>query len=714
MAPDGASLFWKIVEICRSLACERDVPQLCERILTEAQHITQADGGTLYMYRNDGGNPRLEFFILRNDSLGLHRGGTSSTAIVLPSLPLYDEQGQQNLSNVATCAALQREIICVADAYDDARFDFSGVQAFDQRTGYHSKSFLTLPLQNHNDDLIGVLQLVNRLDDNGATTAFADELIPVIEALAAMVAVVLDTNILMQEHKDLLIGLAAEPTAARLFEHILEDAQQITNADGGTIYLLNDVNPEHPCLEFAIVRSLSLGFKLGGTAAERPSFAALPLYDADGRPNHRNVATYTALAKQTVNIADAYTAADFDFSGTKAFDRKHGYRSQSFLTLPLLNHEQDVIGVLQLLNARDPHTGRIVAFPTSCEAIVEALTSYAAIVLQNQILLEDHKKLLDAFVKCIAGAIDAKSPHTSNHCQKVPVITELLARAACEDQTDFADFSLDDNGWYELMTAAWLHDCGKLATPDSVLDKATKLDRIRDGIELVRTRYALLQRDAELAYLRKLAGGEHSPEALLEGWQSEQKQLTEELSFLESANQGGEFMSPADQDRVRELAKRRWCDARGLEQPLLSDDEVENLCIKRGTLTEAERQIINNHVSVSINMLGSLPFPKNLRRVPEYAGGHHERVDGSGFPQGLSGAQMSVPARIIAIADIFEALTAKDRPYKKAMGIKQALEIMRRMRDTGHIDPLLHDLFLRAGVWKTYAREHLDPAQFDL
>src|SRR5690554_5970138 len=258
-----------------------------------------------------------------------------------------------------------------------------------------------------------------------------------------------------------------------------------------------------------------------------------------------------------------------------------------------------------------------------------------------------------------------------------------------------------------------MHDCGKLATPDSVLDKSTKLHTLWDRIDSVRARFAVLKAQRENDMLRALLAQPEKKSELAIALQAQLAQLDDDLLFIEKSNKGGEFMASAHQDRVREIAEHQWRDASGQMQPLLNEDEVYKLCIERGTITHEERQVINNHMQVTIDMLESLPFPRKLRRVPEYAGGHHEKMDGTGFPKGLTREQMSLPARMMAIADIFEALTASDRPYKQAMTLSEALRILGRMKEQNHIDPDLFAVFIREKVYLEYAREFLQPAQID-
>jgi HD-GYP domain-containing protein (c-di-GMP phosphodiesterase class II) len=504
------------------------------------------------------------------------------------------------------------------------------------------------------------------------------------------------------------LALSSERNRARLLETILEEARRLCLADGGTLYLRTDDDR----LAFEILRNDSLGVSLGGTTGKPIELPPIALFNEDGTPNLANVASAAAHAKTSVHIPDAYDAAGFDFSGTKVFDRRNGYKSKSFLTIPLVNSEDRVIGVLQLLNAQDATTGEVIPFCTEQKRTVEALAAQAALALDNKLLLEQQKALLESFIKLIAAAIDSKSPYTGAHCERVPALAEMLVESLCAAQHGkFADFRLDDEEWYELRIAAWLHDCGKVTTPVHVMDKATKLETICDRIEQVRTRFAVLERDAKIACLEAMAAGAPAEEAHAR-YEAELGQLRADLAFLESANVGGEFLSPDKQARIAALGARkiRLLDR---EVSLLSADEVENLSISRGTLTEAERRIINGHMVQTVKMLEALPFPRHLARVPEYACGHHEKMDGTGYPRGIFAGDMSIPARAMAIADVFEALTADDRPYKKAKKLSEAMRIMGFMKVDNHLDPELFDHFVRSGVYRRYAERFLSPELID-
>ena len=420
-----------------------------------------------------------------------------------------------------------------------------------------------------------------------------------------------------------------------------------------------------------------------------------------------------------MNIPDAYTADGFDFTGTRAFDNKTGYRSKSFLTVPMKNHENEIIGVLQLINSTHPQTGEILAFSESDQRLTESLASQAAIALTNRMLINQLEQLFESFIKLINTAIDDKSPYTGGHCQRVPVLTMLLAEAVNETgQGPLAEFHMADKDRYELKIAGLLHDCGKVTTPVHVVDKATKLETIFDRVHLIDTRFEVLKRDAEIEYMKKklaLSGKGKRMDTDEEDkrYRDRLRQLDDDRGFLHACNIGGERMKDADVERVLRIAKYRWRDVAGHEAEFLTEDEARNLTIRAGTLTDEERKVINHHIVATVKMLEALPWPKHLTNVPEYAGGHHERMDGKGYPKGLTREQMSVQARCMGIADIFEALTAKDRPYKKGKTLSESLEILGRMKLGGHVDPDLFDVFVRRKVYRRYAEMFLDPEQID-
>lgn len=491
------------------------------------------------------------------------------------------------------------------------------------------------------------------------------------------------------------LALGAERDGPRLMERILSEAKSLTRADGGTLYLRTDEDQ----LELTIILNDTLKLALGGAnvldevledggGAASPTRPAVPLFDPEsGAPNHAHVAAHAVHLGQAVNIADAYQAVGLDFSGTREFDARHGYRSTSFLTVPMSNQQGRVIGALQLINARD-EDGRIISFDPVCQAVVECLSAQAAVALDAFLLLEQERRFMNAFLEMLAGAIDRKSPYTGGHCRRVPELTEMIVDAmiAAKDGP-MADFGLTEAERYELHIAGWLHDCGKVTTPPHVMDKATKLEGISDGIERVRLRLAA--RAAEGA----------DPEQ--RSW------LNDTMGLLERCNRGAESMSSEDLSALREVAALDYPRLEGGRGRVIEPEELERLSIQRGTLTEAERLIINGHMVDTVLMLEALPFPRNLSKVPDIAGGHHERMDGEGYPRGIFAGDLPETARAMAIADVFEALTAADRPYKKAMPLSLAMKIMGGMKVRNHLDPVLFDFFVTSGVYRRYAEKYL-------
>ncbi len=510
------------------------------------------------------------------------------------------------------------------------------------------------------------------------------------------------------------LALSREKDINTLLNLILTSARDLTHADGGTLYIKSE---DGQSLQFSIVQNISLSINLGGISGNPISFAHVPLVLENGKKNLRNVSAAAANLAKTFNIDDAYNTSEFDFSGTRRFDANTGYRSKSFLTVPMKNHEGDLIGVLQLINALTPDN-QIRPFSNIEQSLVESLTSMAATALTQRQLIDAQRKLFDSVVQLIANAIDAKSPYTSGHCNRVPIVANLLAKAVNQsDKDEWLSVKFTEEEIYELDVAAWLHDCGKLATPDYIMDKRTKLEGLVDRIHEIEARIAakLAKYEASLwheALTQQQTDVTAVIDAIEQKIQTKKQELIDIVEFLKVANVGDEFMAEDKQCKIVQLSHANWPSLNG-DLPLLSEAEVDLLNISRGTLSEQERKIINDHIVVTIDMLKTLPYPKNLRNVVEIAAGHHERIDGKGYPYGLTGQQLSLRARILAIADVFEALTAKDRPYKKAKTLSESLKIMSFMAKEGHIDRNLFELFLSQKVYLTYARIHMSSEQID-
>ncbi|MDD2547633.1 MAG: phosphohydrolase, partial [Burkholderiaceae bacterium] len=434
---------------------------------------------------------------------------------------------------------------------------------------------------------------------------------------------------------------------------------------------------------------------------------------------------------------------------------------------PLKTRDGQPLGLLAL---------RYVAEDAQSDAIfrhfVERLSGVLSVALETSQLIAGQKELLDAVIHLLANVIDAKSPYTGGHCERVPQLAEMLMQRLCATQAEpYAGFSMTESEREEFRLGAWLHDCGKVTTPEQVIDKATKLETLYNRIHEVRMRFEVLWRDAELDYWQQRAAG-HAAEPLAATLRQRQERLQADFAFVARCNIGGETMADADRWRLAEIGRTTWQrhfnDRLGLSaqeherlagvavqalpctEPLLSDrpeqvvpwgdrrppvergnpanrwgfdmdlpaqavhlGELHNLGVARGTLTEEDRFRINEHIVQTIVMLSSLPFPPHLARVPAIAGSHHEKLDGTGYPRRLKAADLTLADRVMALSDIFEALTARDRPYKRAKTLSESLGLMAVMARDHHIDAELFRFFLHSQVWREYADRFLPAEQHD-
>ncbi len=514
------------------------------------------------------------------------------------------------------------------------------------------------------------------------------------------------------------IALPSQQNVDELLEMIVDESRRFTRADAGTLFT---VSADEKHLDWRIVQNDTLGTRVGGTSdveVDASVYRPVELV-ADGQPNLSNVSAYAANTGQMVNIPDVYEAEGFDFTGPRLYDKATGYRSQSMLVLPLKRTDGEVIGVLQLLNARDEAGLKVVPFSSAFEALTASLASQAAVAMANAQLIQELRDLFDAFIRAIASAIDGKSPHTAGHVRRVADLTMLLAGAVNQaDSREWEHLKFTEGELEALRIAAWMHDVGKITTPEHIVDKGTKLATIHDRVHTIRTRYELLRRDAEIAALKRRlaraeAGGTTSGEDTDEGIARAMADLEEEFQFVARCNTGSESMDDDDLDRLREIASKTYAEGpRTL--PRLSEDEVMNLSIRRGTLTDEERAVINNHAAVTYRLLSQLPFTKQHKKIPEVAAGHHERLDGSGYPNGLAADEISLEARLMAVADIFEAITAPDRPYRKPMSLSGALKLLKYSVRDGELDGRIVDLLVESGVARRYAEKELSPDQIDI
>jgi len=483
----------------------------------------------------------------------------------------------------------------------------------------------------------------------------------------------------LEELLNIGIALSAEKNHTRLLERILREARRITNADAGTLYLC-----EHDRLVFKIIHNDTLGIYQGGQG-EPVVLPPVPLDPA-------NVSSWVAINKKSVNIPDVYTADNFDFSGPKKYDAITGYRTGSMLVVPLENYEGEVIGVLQLLNAKNEQ-GQTIPFDPELEKIVFSLASQAAVSLTNMQYLEEIDNLFHSFVQVMATAIDARTPYNVNHTRN---IARLAAKFAVYLDSltggPFSNEKFPESRTVQLVMAAWLHDIGKVAIPLSVMDKPSRLGQ---RIEFVRQRLDLVENRLIRSFLEKKLAGAISREQE-EEHQQQLDRLSQARELIEKANNPATFV---DQDLTRELAGlARWEPLPGVR--LLTAEELKCLSVPRGTLTDEERKIMESHVTVAQRMLEKIRFNSRYKDVPAWALCHHELLDGTGYPQGLKDAEIPLEARILTILDVYDALTAADRPYKKAMPVQAALNILEKMAEEGKLDTQLVEAFRESRIWE--------------
>ena len=486
-----------------------------------------------------------------------------------------------------------------------------------------------------------------------------------------------------------------------LLEMIVDQARNFTNADAGTLYIV-----ENNTLRFQIVQNDSLKIRMGGKSGETIPFPPVELKET-------NVSAFVALKGISVNIPDVYDTELFDFTGPKKFDQSTGYRSKSMLVVPLRNHENDVIGVLQLLNATNPISNEVIAFSQDYENLSESLASQAAVSITNAKLIANMTELFEAFVKVMATAIDEKSPVTGGHIRRVAELTLTMAEVIHDlDEGHFKDKTFSPDQMYELRIAAYMHDIGKVTSPVEIVEKAKKLQTIFDRIQYVRLRMAYISQKIELegqeAKIKILQNGS-SPEKLnsIEKETLEKLMEIEEIQrFINKCNEPGEFLDDEILVRLKEVSEKTYIDDAGEQQPFLTADELVNLSIRRGSITEKERQKMQGHAAVTLKMLKQIPFTKKLKNIPDFAGAHHEFLNGKGYPLGLKGDEISFEGRLMAVTDIAEALTASDRPYKKAMPLETVYRILRSMVEGGELDPNLVELFIEKEVYKIYQKKH--------
>jgi HD-GYP domain-containing protein (c-di-GMP phosphodiesterase class II) len=496
------------------------------------------------------------------------------------------------------------------------------------------------------------------------------------------------------------IGIALSSTrdVNEFFTLILSEAISYTNADAGTLYLTAD---DKQALDFQVIYNKTMNIPMK-VIDKSFGWKPVPLF-VDNEKNLKNMVSYVFHTKEPMMIEDVYYQELFDSSGTKAYDAANGYRSKSMLAIPMKNHEDEVLGVIQLINAMD-NAGTVIPFDKDDSSHLMSLTSQAGILLTNRQLIMGLERLLHDFLKSIAKAIEHDSKYTSGHISRVARLTEMLSQTMNRDAQYYPDVNFSEDELKEISMAGWMHDIGKITTPPHIRDKARKLETIIDRIALVRSRYQAIKLGLQLQHTCGTLN-DHT-------YAKEIEYINDAMKFIETSNTGGEFITPDAKARLQEIHDKAYT-FNDETIHLINDDELRNLQIPKGTLLPEERDKIQEHAKVSWEMLSSITFPAKYRNVPLFAAAHHEQLSGKGYPFGLSAQEIPLPARIVAVADIFEALSAKDRPYRTSSTLSQALRIMTFFVKDNSIDKDIFFMFLDSGLYLEYAQKFMDPQQLD-
>jgi HD-GYP domain-containing protein (c-di-GMP phosphodiesterase class II) len=500
----------------------------------------------------------------------------------------------------------------------------------------------------------------------------------------------------------------------KIFDMILDEAIAFTKADAATIY---QVSNDHKTLEFAVVYNKTLKLRMGGTYAPI-TWNPIPLFDDNGNPRLNHIVTNVFHKKRPLSFADVYENNQYDISGTKTIDAQNNYRSKSMLTIPLKNHEDDVLGVIQIINAMDK-PGHVIPFEKEHIVMLKSLSSQAAIAMSNRKLINDLEGLLMQFMHSIATGIERKSKYSSTHITRMSHLTDMIAKKIDEEKSGkYGQVHFSANELKEISMAGLMHDVGKIITPEYIMDKATKLETIIDRIDLVDLRFELFKKAIALYVC---VNGEKALFEAIKDWYPDQKPknydellilLSDDKVFIDKVNMGGEFLSDASVERINRISRMSF-EFKDENWILLNENEVHNLNIRKGTLTAEEKKQMDDHVLVTWEMLSQLTFPHKYKNVALYAASHHEKLNGKGHPFGLTADQLPIQSRMLSIADIFEALTSADRPYKKAKTLSESLRIMAFCVKDGDIDGDLLDFFIDSGLYLEFATEFMHPDQID-
>jgi len=387
--------------------------------------------------------------------------------------------------------------------------------------------------------------------------------------------------------------------------------------------------------------------------------------------------------------------------------------AQSMLVVPIRNHDNDIIGVLQRLNATNPISNKVISFSQDYENLCQSLASQAAVSITNAKLISNMTELFEAFVKVMATAIDEKSPVTGGHIRRVADLTLTMADVIHNTKEGpYKDITFSSDQVYELRIAAYMHDIGKVTSPVEIVEKSKKLQTIFDRIQYIRLRMAYISQkiilegqDAKIEILQN-GGDSGKLKALETETHNKLEEIKEIREFINKCNEPGEFLDDETLERLKEISQKIYIDDEEQQQPFLTEDELVNLSIRRGSITEAERKKMQGHAAVTLKMLKQIPFTKKLKNIPDFAGAHHEFINGKGYPLGLKGDEIPFEGKLMAVTDIAEALTASDRPYKKAMPLETVNRILRSMAQKEELDNNLVELFIEKEVYKTYQEKY--------
>ncbi|MDL0089648.1 HD domain-containing phosphohydrolase [Campylobacter gastrosuis] len=500
-----------------------------------------------------------------------------------------------------------------------------------------------------------------------------------------------ESNKQLNDILDINLKIAEEQDIDKILEMILTYTKKLTNSDGGSLYIVDEKNQN-------LIYKITQNDKLNINLKNPGDWAPIPLYK-DDKANTSRVAVVSALENKFIKVDDIYNTKEYDFSGSKAFDERHNYKTKSMLALPLTNHENEVIGVIQLFNKLNDNKSP-VSFTQRDENIIKIFAKQASMILTNAQLVKSVDDFMNAFVNVIAKAIDDKSSQTNNHITNIAQLAPMIAQSINDDSLVYANVNFSQNDIKQIELAAKLHDVGKITTPDYILEKSSKLECIYDRFEAVKDRFEILKRDAKIEFLENKITQEQYDKKIT--------QLKSDLEFIDTLNKSEDLIESA---RLDEIASKTYLQDDKI-CPIFSESEIENLKIKRGNLTKNELEKIKNHAQLSKDMLKNLPYPKKYKDVLHIAINHHEKLNGKGYPSGLAHDELDIKDKILILADIFEALTAQDRSYKSPKTLKKTFEILDDMAFRGEIDKDLLEFFKTSDALKEYAKR-LQAGQID-